>query len=339
MNAANNQTDPGKTATGNAQATGTQAIPSQQDIEAAHARIKPYIHQTPVITSHGVDELIGGQLFFKCENLQKIGAFKARGAMNAVLTLTAEDLAKGVATHSSGNHAQALARAAKIMNTRSFIVMPRTSPEVKKRGVRGFDGQIFECEPTLAAREATLAEVVKKTGATEIHPFNNYAVITGQATAAKELIEEIGNLDFIIAPVGGGGLLSGVALAVEYFSPDTSVIAAEPAGADDTYRSMQSGKIEPSQANSIADGLLTSLGDKTFPIISKRIKEVITVTDEEIVAAMRLVWERMKLIVEPSGVVPLAAALKAKDKFAGKRVGVIFSGGNVDLERAFKLMF
>jgi threonine dehydratase len=340
MNAANNQTDPGNTsATGNAPATGTQAIPSRQDIEAAHARIKPYIHQTPVITSHGIDELVGGQLFFKCENLQKIGAFKARGAMNAVLTLAPEDLAKGVATHSSGNHAQALARAAKIMKTNSFIVMPRTSPEIKKRGVRGFDGQIFECEPTLAAREATLAEVVKRTGATEIHPFNNYAVITGQATAAKELIEEINDLDFIIAPVGGGGLLSGVALAVEYFSPKTSVIAAEPAGADDTYRSMQSGKIEPSQANSIADGLLTSLGDKTFPIISKRIKDVITVSDDEIIAAMRLVWERMKLVVEPSGVVPLAAALKAKDKFAGKRIGVIFSGGNVDLERAFKLMF
>ena len=320
-------------------ATGIQAIPSRLDIEAAHERIRPYIHQTPVFTSLGIDELIGGQVFFKCENLQKIGAFKARGAMNAVLTLTREDLAKGVATHSSGNHAQALARAAKIMNSSSFIVMPRTSPEVKKRGVRGFGGQIFECEPTLAAREATLAEVVEKTGATEIHPFNNYAVIAGQATAAKELIEEVGKLDVIIAPVGGGGLLSGVALAVEYFSPETAVIGAEPAGADDAYRSMQSGKIEPSQANSIADGLLTSLGDKTFPIISKRVKEVITVSDDEIVAAMRLVWERMKLIVEPSGAVPLAAVLKAKDKLKGKRVGVILSGGNVDLERAFKLMF
>lgn len=291
------------------------------------------------MTSQGIDDLVGAHLFFKCENLQKIGAFKARGAMNAVLSLPAADLAKGVATHSSGNHAQALARAAKLLNTRSFIVMPRTSPEVKKRGVRGFDGEIFECEPTLAARESTLAEVIKKTGATEIHPFNNYAVIAGQATAARELFDEVGPLDVIIAPVGGGGLLSGVALAVEYFSPATNVIAAEPAGADDTFRSLQSGKIEPSQANSIADGLLTSLGDKTFPIIAKRVKEVITVTDDEIVAAMRLVWERMKIIVETSGAVPLAAALKAKDQLASKRVGVIFSGGNVDLERAFKLMF
>lgn len=314
-------------------------IPSKQDIAAAHERIKPYIHHTPVITSQGIDDLVGAQVFFKCENLQKIGAFKARGAMNAVLSLSKELLEKGVATHSSGNHAQALARAAKMMNTRSYIVMPRTSPEIKKRGVRGFGGEIFECEPTLASRESTLDDVVKKTGATVIHPFNNYEVIAGQATAAKELIEEVADLDVIIAPVGGGGLLSGIALAVEFFSPKTNVIAAEPEGADDAYRSMQSGKIEPSQSNSIADGLLTSLGDKTFPIIFKRVKEVITVSDDEIVNAMRLVWERMKLIVEPSGVVPLAAALKAKDKLAGKRVGVIFSGGNVDLERAFKLMF
>lgn len=323
----------------NSTAANNRTIPTRQEIEAAHNRVKPYIHQTPVMTSHGIDEMVGAQLFFKCENLQKIGAFKARGAMNAVLTLSPEDLVKGVATHSSGNHAQALARAAKIMNTKAYIVMPRTSPEVKKRGVRGFDGEIFECEPTLAARESTLADVIGKTGATEIHPFNNYAVIAGQATAAKELLEEVGKLDVIIAPVGGGGLLSGVALAVGYFSPETSVIAAEPAGADDAFRSMQSGKIEPSQSNSIADGLLTSLGDKTFPIIRQRVKEVITVSDDEIVAAMRLVWERLKIIVEPSGVVPLAAALKAKDNLKGKRIGIIFSGGNVDLERAFKLMF
>lgn len=317
---------------------GQAGIPTRHDIEAAHERIRPYIHKTPVMTSHGIDELIGADVFFKCENLQKIGAFKARGAMNAVLLLSREERSKGVATHSSGNHAQALARAAKIMNASSYIVMPRTSPEIKKRGVRGFGGEIFECEPTLAAREATLAEVIKRTGATEIHPFNNYAVIAGQATAAKELVEEAGSLDVILAPVGGGGLLSGVTLAMEYFSPHTAVIAAEPTGADDTYRSMQSGKIEPSQANSIADGLLTSLGDKTFPIIQKRIREVMTVTDEEIVAAMRLVWERMKIIVETSGVVPLAAAIKAREKLAGKRIGVIFSGGNIDLERALKLM-
>jgi len=315
-----------------------KSIPTQQDIVAAHERIKPHIHQTPVLTSRGIDEMVGAQLFFKCENLQKIGAFKARGAMNAILTLSKDGLAKGVATHSSGNHAQALARAAKMMNTKAFIVMPRTSPEIKKRGVRGFGGEIFECEPNLAARESTLAEVIAKTGATEIHPFNNYAVIAGQATAAKELFEEVPHLDVIIAPVGGGGLLSGVSLATAYFSPGTEVFAAEPAGADDTFRSIQSGKIEPSQSNSVADGLLTSLGDKTFPIIFERVKTVITVTDEEIIAAMRLIWERMKVVVEPSGAVPLAAALKAGEKLAGKRVGVIFSGGNVDLERALKLI-
>ncbi|MEO5979643.1 MAG: pyridoxal-phosphate dependent enzyme [Chryseolinea sp.] len=313
------------------------SIPDKETIAAAHIRIQSYIHKTPVMTSAGIDALVGGSIFFKCENFQKIGAFKARGAMNAVLTLDSKDLEKGVATHSSGNHAQALARAAKIMNTKSYIVMPRTSPEIKKRGVRGFDGEIFECEPTLAARESMLAEVIAKTGATEIHPFNNYAVIAGQATTAKELFEEIPALDIIVSPVGGGGLLSGVGLAAHYFSPNTIVIAAEPAGADDTYRSMQSGKIEVSQANSIADGLLTSLGDKTFPIIRERVKEVITVTDFEIIDAMRLIWERMKIIIEPSCAVPVAAVLKSKEKFKGMRTGIILSGGNVDLERALQL--
>lgn len=314
------------------------SIPDQQAIQQAHARIAPYIHRTPVMTSAGVDEQAGCQLYFKCENFQKIGAFKARGAMNAVLSLSESDRARGVATHSSGNHAQAIARAAKIMGIKSYIVMPRTAPEVKKRGVRGFDGEIFECEPTLAARESTLADVIRKTGATEIHPFNNYDVIAGQATAAKELFEEAKALDAIIAPVGGGGLLSGTALATKYFSPGTQVFAAEPAGADDAFRSMQTGKIEPSQSDSIADGLLTSLGDKTFPIIRELVKEVITVTDAEIIAAMRLIWERMKIVVEPSCAVPLAAVLKSKEKFKGKRVGIILSGGNVDLARALKLM-
>ena len=257
--------------------------------------------------------------------------------MNAVLSLSPEDLSKGVATHSSGNHAQALARAAKIMRVKSYIVMPDNAPEIKKRGVLAYDGEIFECAPTLASRESTLASVLEKSGATEIHPFNNYAVIAGQATAAKELFEEIPDLDIIIAPVGGGGLLSGTALATTYFSPRTTIFAAEPAGADDAFRSMQSGKIETSQAATIADGLLTSLGDKTFPIIQKYVREVITVTDPEIIAAMRLIWERMKIIVEPSCAVPLAAVLKAKEKFSGKKVGVIFSGGNVDLERALRL--
>jgi threonine dehydratase len=313
------------------------AIPDKQFILDAHFRILPYIHRTPVMTSAGIDEMADCNLFFKCENFQKIGAFKARGAMNAVLSLSSENLRKGVATHSSGNHAQALARAAKIMGVKSYIVMPRTSPEVKKRGVRGFNGEIFECEPTLGARERMLADVLKKTGATEIHPFNNYDVIAGQATAAKEFFENVPSLDVILAPVGGGGLLSGTALATKYFSPGTTVIAAEPAGADDAFRSMQSGKIEASQSNSIADGLLTTVGDKTFPIIREYVKEVITVTDAEIIAAMRLIWERMKIIIEPSCAVPLAAVLKAKEKFTKKNVGIILSGGNVDLEHALKL--
>lgn len=313
------------------------SVPSQHDIAQAHERIKPYIHRTPVLTSASIDEVAGCSISFKCENFQKIGAFKARGAMNAALSLSEEERKKGIATHSSGNHAQALARAARILNTPSYIVMPRNAPDVKKKGVRAFGGQIFECEPTLAARESTLDEVVARTGATEIHPFNNYAVMAGQATAAKELFEDAKDLDYIIAPVGGGGLLSGTALATKYFSPKTIVLAAEPEGADDAYRSMQSGKIEPSQANSIADGLLTSLGDKTFPLIRDNVRNILTVSDKEIVQAMRLVWERMKIIIEPSCAVPLAAVLKNPKMFERKKVGIILSGGNVDLARAFKL--
>lgn len=313
------------------------AIPDKQAIIDAHERIKPYVHRTPVMTSESINSMAGCSVFFKCENLQNVGAFKARGAMNAALSLSPEERAKGVATHSSGNHAQALARAAKILGIRSYIVMPRTAPEIKKKGVLGYGGEIFECEPTLQARETTLKEVIKKTGATEIHPFNNYDVMTGQATAAKELFEEVNDLDYIIAPVGGGGLLSGISLATKFFSPKTTVLAGEPAGADDAFRSMQSGKIETSQANTIADGLLTSLGDKTFPIIRENVKEIITVTDQEIIDAMRMVWERLKIVVETSGSVPFAALLKAKEKLKGKRVGVIFSGGNVDLEKVGKL--
>jgi threonine dehydratase len=311
----------------------------KETINEAHERIKPYIHKTPVMTSSGIDEQAGCSLFFKCENFQKIGAFKARGATNAVLSLPEGFRVKGVATHSSGNHAQALARAARLMGMKAYIVMPKTAPQIKKNGVLGFGGEIFECEPTLQSRETTLAAVILKTKAAEIHPFNNEDVIAGQATAAKELFEEIGTLDALIAPVGGGGLLSGTALAAKYFSPTTLIYAAEPEGADDAYRSMQSGKIEPSQAKSVADGLLTSLGDKTFPIIQQHVKEVFTVSDDEIISAMRLIWERMKIIVEPSCAVPLAAVLKNKEKFRGKKVGIILSGGNVDLERAFKLMF
>jgi threonine dehydratase len=312
-------------------------VPTKEDIIKSHDRIRNYIHRTPVLTSQSIDEIAGGQIFFKAENFQKIGAFKARGAMNAALSLSQDDLKKGVATHSSGNHAQALARAARILETPSYIVMPRTAPEIKKKGVRAFGGEIFECEPTLEARETTLAEVIRKTGATEIHPFNNYDVVAGQATAAKELFEEIPDLNFIITPVGGGGLLSGTALATKYFSPNTVVLAGEPEGADDTYRSMKSGKIEASQADSVADGLLTSLGDKTFPLILDMVKEVIVVSDREIVQAMQMIWERLKIIVEPSCAVPFAAILKQKSKFEGQKVGIILSGGNVDLARAFKL--
>ena len=310
---------------------------TKETIEQAHERIKPYIQHTPVLTSESLNEMAGCSLFFKCENFQKVGAFKARGAMNAALSLSEEQRRKGLATHSSGNHAQAIARAGKILGVKSYIVMPRTAPEIKKRGVRGYGGEIFECEPNLASRESTLAEVIKKTGATEIHPFNNYEVITGQATAAKELIEEINLLDFILAPVGGGGLLSGTALAAKYFSPKTTVIAGEPTGSDDAYRSLKSGKIEEAQSNTIADGLLTKLGDKTFPIIQQNVKEIITVTDEEIIAAMRLIWERLKIIIETSCAVPFAAVLKDKTKFTGKRVGIILTGGNVDLEKVGKL--
>lgn len=310
---------------------------TKHDIEQAHERIKPYVHRTPVLTSQAIDVIAGCNVYFKCENLQNVGAFKARGAMNAALQISETLRSKGIATHSSGNHAQAIARAGKILNVPAYIVMPNNAPQIKKDGVKGYGGQIFECEPNLKSRETTLADVIAKTGATEIHPFNNYHVMSGQATAAKELFEEVQGLDYLLAPVGGGGLLSGTLLAAKYFSPKTKVIAGEPEGADDAYRSMQSGKIEPSQSNTIADGLLTNLGDKTFPIIKENVERVITVSDAEIVAAMRLVWERMKVIVEPSAAVTFAALLKDKSAFKGKKVGLIFSGGNVDLEKALKL--
>jgi threonine dehydratase len=313
------------------------SIPTKQDIILAHERIMPYIHHTPVMTSASIDEMLGCKVFFKCENFQKVGAFKARGATNAVLSLSVADQAKGIATHSSGNHAQAIANAAKIVGTKSYIVMPRTVPEIKRKGVEAYGGEIFFCEATLESREKTLEDVVNKTGAVSIHPFNNYDVIAGQATAVKELFEEITDLNFIIAPVGGGGLISGTALAIKYFSPTTTVIAAEPAGADDTFRSIKSGKRENSQANSIADGLLATVGDITFPIIQQNVKEVITVSDEEIIAAMRLVWERLKIIIEPSGAVSFAAVIKKKELFSRKKVGIILTGGNVDLEKATKL--
>ncbi len=303
-----------------------------RDIQKAHERIKPFIHKTPVLNSQSINKITGADIWFKCENFQRVGAFKFRGAMNAVLSLTEKEMQQGVATHSSGNHAQGLALAAKLNDIPGYIVMPTSAPQVKIDAVKGYGAEIIFCEPTLEAREESLNEVVEKTGATFIHPYNNNHVIAGQATAAKELIEEKGAFDFILAPVGGGGLLSGTLLSAYFLSPKTKVIAGEPMGADDAYRSIKAKKIIPSQnPDTIADGLLTSLGDKTFPIIQKYIEEIILVSDTEIVSAMQLVWERMKIIIEPSSAVPLAALIKQKEKFKGKKVGIILTGGNVDL--------
>ncbi len=311
-----------------------ELYPTKEHIEAAHKRIKPFIHHTPVMTSKNINAMAGAELFLKCENLQKIGAFKYRGATNAVLMLTDAERQNGVATHSSGNHAQALALAARNNGLKAYIVMPENSSKVKMDAVKGYGAEVITCKPNQKAREDTLAEVVKRTGATFIHPYNNYHIIAGQATAAKELIEEIPSLDIVMAPVGGGGLLSGTALATHYFSPKSLVIAGEPANANDAIQSMQQGKVvEALPPNTIADGLLTSLGDKTFGIIRKHVAEILPVTEEQIVAAMRLVWERMKIIIEPSSAVPVAAVLANKAKFSGKRVGIIISGGNVDLSK------
>ncbi|HET9744929.1 MAG TPA: pyridoxal-phosphate dependent enzyme [Chitinophagaceae bacterium] len=307
---------------------------TQDHIIDAHVRIRLLINKTPVFTSNTINNLSGAKVFFKCENFQKIGAFKIRGGLNAVLSLPETKRKKGIATHSSGNHAQAIAYAAREVRTKAFIVMPNNSPQVKVDAVRGYGAEIFFCEPTQQAREKLLNEVVEKTGAEFIHPYNNYTVIIGQATCAKELIEELPSLDFIIAPVGGGGLLSGTLLSAHYFSPTTVVYAGEPEGAADAVLSIRNNRIEKAPyVKTIADGLLTTLGDKTFPIIKRYVKDILTVSDEDIVAAMRLVYERMKLVVEPSAVVPLAALIKNKDLFRRKRVGVILSGGNVELSK------
>lgn len=315
----------------------TDQRPSPEHIIAAQERIRPHIVHTPVLTSAAIDRLAGRSLFFKCENLQPVGAFKARGATNAVLSLSAGQLRYGVATHSSGNHAQALARAAQIAGVKAHVVMPVNTALVKKRGVEFYEGHIVECAPSLDAREETLARVVRETGAHEVHPYNDFAVIAGQATAALELLNEVKDLDLLLVPIGGGGLISGSLLATQYFFPSTRVIGAEPHGADDAYRSLVSGKPETSQASSIADGLLSSLGSRTFPIIREFVQEIVTVSDMEIIEAMRLIWEELRVIAEPSGAVPLAALLKIKGRLHARRAGVIISGGNVDLDRAFSL--
>ena len=309
------------------------AHPTLEQIREAAARISPYVHRTPVFTCRSLDAMTGATLFLKCENLQKVGAFKIRGATNAVLSLADREAARGVATHSSGNHAAALALAARWRGVRAYVVMPENAPAVKQRAVEGYGAEVVPCRPTLAAREEMLAEVVARTGATVIHPYDDYRIIAGQGTAALELCEEVDDLDVIMAPVGGGGLLSGTALAVRGISARTRVLGAEPEIADDAFRSLQAGRIIPSSyPDTVADGLRTSLGELTFPIIRKHVDAIVTAGEADIIAATRTIWERMKLVVEPSAAVPLATILSGRVDLAGKRVGIVLSGGNVDLD-------
>ena len=302
------------------------------DVRDAAARIKPHIHRTPVLTSTYFNRRLGAKVFFKCENFQKAGSFKARGACNAVFSLSEDEARKGVLTHSSGNHAQALALAAKKRGIPAFVVMPSSAPAVKVAAVKGYGAQVTFCEPTLEAREAEAAVVAERTGATLVHPYRDGRVIGGQGTAALELLEDAGELDVVLAPVGGGGLLSGTAAAVSALSPRTRVIGVEPELADDAFRSLKRGKIVPSSyPETIADGLRTSLAEITFAIIRRHASGIVTVSEAGIIDAMRRIWERMKIVVEPSGAVPLAALLEGKLDAGGKRVGVILSGGNVNL--------
>jgi threonine dehydratase len=307
--------------------------PDNRAILQAADRIRKYVNRTPVLTSHSINSQYGAEFFFKCENFQKVGAFKARGATNAVMTLTDAELSKGVCTHSSGNHAQALSWAASLRQANAYIVMPSNSSRVKVEAVIGYGGRITFCEPTLKARETTLAGVRRKTGAIEIHPYNDLRIIAGQATAGLELIEEIPGLDIILAPVGGGGLLSGTALSAKYFSPRSRVIATEPEQANDAYLSFTGKKLVPSlHPDTIADGLRTSLGTLTFPIILENVDSIVTVSEKAIAATMRHIWERMKILIEPSSAVPFAAVMENKVEVKGKRIGIIVSGGNVDLD-------
>lgn len=308
--------------------------PSLKEIYAAAERIRPYAHQTPVLTCASLDQHVGAHVHLKCENVQKVGAFKFRGACNAVFSLPDAEARRGVATHSSGNHAQALALAARLRGIPAYIVMPSNAPAVKKAAVAGYGGQITYCEPTLEARETTLAQVIGETGAVEIHPYDNYQVIAGQGTAALELVTEIPDLDVVISPVGGGGLLSGTAISVTEASPNTRVIGAEPEMADDAYRSLQAGTIIPSvNPQTIADGLLTSLGELTFPIIQQHVEQIVTVSEGGIIDSMKFIWERAKIIIEPSASVAVGLLWERKIDLAGLRVGVILSGGNVDFDR------
>jgi threonine dehydratase len=308
--------------------------PSYEDVLAAAARIAPFVHRTPVLTCSALDELCGARLFLKCENLQKVGAFKARGATNAVLSLSGDEAARGVATHSSGNHAQALALAARRRGIPAWIVMPTTAPAVKRAAVAGYGAVIVPCEPTLAAREQALREVVARTGAAFVPPYDDERIIAGQGTAALELAAEVPGLDRVLCPVGGGGLLAGTAVALSGCAPAVKVTGCEPAGADDTARSLAAGRRLPAvDPRSVCDGLLTSVGERNFALIAQLGASVWTVPDDAVVAAMRLLFERAKLVVEPSGAIGLAAALAHRDELAGARVGIILSGGNVDLDR------
>jgi threonine dehydratase len=304
------------------------------DVRLAADRIRPYVHHTPVMTCESFNQRVGAQVFLKCENLQKVGAFKFRGACNAVFSLSPEEASRGVVAHSSGNHAQALALAARLRGIPAYIVMPLNAPAVKKAAVEGYGGRITFCEPTLEAREQAQAKVVAGTGARVVHPYNDDQVIAGQGTAALELLQEVPDLDVVIAPVGGGGLASGTAVAAQGISPRVRVIAAEPELADDAFRSLAAGKIIPSiNPQTIADGLLTSLCERTFSILQTRLEQVVTVSEEGLVAAMRFVWERAKLIIEPSAAVAVGVLWEHKIDLTGLRVGIILSGGNVDLER------
>ncbi len=300
------------------------------DVKAAHQRIRAHIHRTPVIHSRLLDERVGCQVFFKCENLQKVGAFKARGALNAVLGLSGDESA--VATHSSGNHAAALAMAAAVRGISAHIVMPDNALAVKKAAVQGYGGKIVECEATLAARESTLQQLVAETGAHVVHPYDDPRIIAGQGTVALELLQQVDELDIVVAPVGGGGLLAGIAIAIKALRPDIEVVAAEPAGADDAFRSFGLGHWVPQEnPQTIADGLLTSLGKLNYDIIRRQVDTILTVEEDSIVAAMQLQWSRLKTVVEPSGAVSFAALLEHPERFRGRRVACIISGGNVDL--------
>jgi len=312
------------------------SIYSKKEMLNARKALQPYIHQTPLLQSRLINEIAACQLFFKCENLQKAGAFKMRGAMHKLLSLTKANRSKGVATHSSGNFGSALALSAQILHIPATIIMPSNAPQVKKNAVIAYGATIIECEPTLEARESTTSEFIKQTGATACHPYNDPQVILGNSTAAQEVFEDL-KPDVIVAPVGGGGLISGTALACEFFTPQTKTFGAEPLGADDAYRSVRDGYIHPSLSpQTIADGLRTSLGEHTFPIIHDKVEEILLSNDEEIKTAMRLIWERMKMIVEPSSAITLAAVLKNKKIFTGQKVVLMISGGNVDLAGFFK---